>query len=202
MSKFKIGDIVKNVSGTYNITTRSKGWLGRVVCLGDETFTAITVDIDESYRIGAKFGSLKYEDFELVVEEKEDSPNTVNYIPQVAKMLDLEIGEEFYSIYSDGSKKKVVFKNDGLYYIGIFDQRASSTLSAILAGKYKIERLPWRPKLRDEYYYININGDVLTTVYYPDNLMDRMITRVGNCYPTREEAAKHIDEWKKWYEEV
>jgi len=79
----------------------------------------------------------------------------MNYIPQIAKMLGVEMGERFTVKYT---KRKIgtsfYFAEDGLHNEESSDVY-SMTLAGILYGKYEIKKLPWKPE-EDEIYYIPI----------------------------------------------
>lgn len=78
-----------------------------------------------------------------------------NLIPEICKLLNVELGEEFkikhfdeltYSFGGDGLKAK-------------FDNRpktgwttANTALGGLLSGKMEIVKLPWKPKKGEDYY--------------------------------------------------
>lgn len=90
--------------------------------------------------------------------------------PQIARILGVEIGEEFkcYSTY-DCITHKLKFENNGLFYAQemyskdadgiekiltnwILCSIADKLLAKILSGEYEIIKIPWEPKEGDEFY--------------------------------------------------
>lgn len=69
-----------------------------------------------------------------------------NLIPEIAKMLGVELGEEFQIKDFDGLTYK--FNLDGLS--ATRDNRtyisAANALAALVSGKLEITKLPWKPK--------------------------------------------------------
>ena len=78
----------------------------------------------------------------------------MNYIPQVVKMLGVEIGEEFI-IKTLSGEKVYFFKENGLY------ERENNRwqdlkLAEILNGDYEITKMTWRPKVEEKYFIPDI----------------------------------------------
>ena len=78
-----------------------------------------------------------------------------NLIPQIAKMLGVELGEEFkvkgddettYSFTDDGLK---LIYNGG---IGIAEISSDAAFVDLVNGKDEIVKLPWKPKKGDTYF--------------------------------------------------
>ena len=114
----------------------------------------------------------------------------MNYIPQVAKMLGVEIGERFKVKYT---KRKIgtsfYFAEDGLHNEESSDVY-SMTLAGILYGKYKIKKLPW-PKDGDMYYIPYINGGEVKAdckTWNNGNSVDEARYDAGLVCRTKEEA--------------
>ena len=79
----------------------------------------------------------------------------MNYIPQIAKMLGVEMGERF-EIIGHGFDR-YYFSDDGLFS-ECFDMALKETLSNILIGRSKIKKLPWKPKVQEMYYSPYVGG--------------------------------------------
>lgn len=116
-----------------------------------------------------------------------------NYMADVAKMLGVELGEEF----------KVAVRGcsyDTLYYFdkrGAWDeddQVADAIIPALLTGSYEIVKLPWKPKYNEEYYYPNVPVRSVVATIWSDATRDYALYNLGMCYRTREEAEAHFDE--------
>ena len=82
-----------------------------------------------------------------------------NLIPNIARMLGVEIGEEFkvkgddettYSFTDDGLK---LIYNGG---IGIAEISSDAAFIDLVNGKDEIVKLPWKPKKGDAYYTFEI----------------------------------------------
>ena len=75
-----------------------------------------------------------------------------NLIPEIARMLGVELGEEFQIKNFDGLTYK--FNLDGLSATP--DNRtyvsAANALVALVIGKLEITKLPWKPKKGDTFY--------------------------------------------------
>ena len=86
-------------------------------------------------------------DLELV----EEGPQ--NLIPQIAKMLGVEIGEEFYlrkNFENDTNMRIYKFVEDGLKLDTGYGWKHSVLLNDLLVGKYTIQKLPKKPILTED----------------------------------------------------
>lgn len=121
-----------------------------------------------------------------------------NYMPDVAKLLGVELEEEF----NIDSRGKTIYKltEKGLFALSIlngWEKYEDFLLAALLCGELTIKKLPWKPK----------NGDTYCSVYWERNTRtnkweigvavgtfgDRysqhnFYADVGNCFRTRKEA--------------
>lgn len=114
-----------------------------------------------------------------------------NHMAEVAKMLGVELGEEFEC-------------NDGYQYV-FTDNRLMSVTSDVsemlinlLTGSLIIKHKPLKPSFGDAYWTVMRSGTPLKTVWY-DNLIDIHCYRLGNCYHTKEEAEANLDKWISFY---
>lgn len=77
-----------------------------------------------------------------------------NLIPEIAKMLGVELGEEFKIKGYDGLTYKLT--DNGLELTAVDGQKTKwfdhGALNSLLKGKMEIVKLPWKPKDGDEYY--------------------------------------------------
>lgn len=139
-----------------------------------------------------------------------------NLMPEVSKMLGVELGEAFY-IKDFGTLYR--FTLTGLEYKNDDDKRwrriSSCLIEALIKGNHEIEKLPWKPKEEQTYYYIawrriDNTGEwkirVETTFFTEFSTPDNLRVAVGNCFRTKEEAeAAKFDAFerltgKKWEE--
>ena len=121
-----------------------------------------------------------------------------NYMAEVAKMLGVELGEEFEC--SNGYK--YVLKEDGIIESKYSDRFSTNTFSsalvALLNGELTIKHKPWKPKESDTYYYVNQEGHVISFRWW-NTYTEILLYKLGNCYRTEEEAEANRDKWIAFY---
>ncbi len=116
-----------------------------------------------------------------------------NHMADVAKMLGVELGEEFDVKYSNYNPYKIT--NEGL--VDCKGEARESVLMKIITEKFEIVKKPWKPKTGEIYYHILLSGDVSSTTFDEENGFDMMKVRLGNCFRTREEAEANVERWLK-----
>lgn len=83
-----------------------------------------------------------------------------NLIPEIAKMLGVELGEEFKIKGYDGLTYKLT--DNGLELTTVDGQKTKwfdhGALNSLLKGKMEIIKLPWKPKKYDVYYTFSFGG--------------------------------------------
>lgn len=119
-----------------------------------------------------------------------------NLIPEIAKMLGVELGEEFkiningeiYQITKEGMWRKKM--NDE----GNFDmwKEVPRCFIKLLAGGAEVIQLPWKPK-KDEYYWTFKqsfeDGKLFVLNYtWDDSVIDYALFKAGLVYRTKAEA--------------
>ena len=85
-----------------------------------------------------------------------------NLIPEIAKLLGVEVGEEFKVKDEDGLTYR--FTDDGLKItynggVEISNISTNSAFVALVMGKDEIVKLPWKPKKGEYYYTFDLLGD-------------------------------------------
>lgn len=134
----------------------------------------------------------------------------MNYIEQFMKDNGIEVNEEFYVFYGNhrlGNQTETrYFFNEKLCLeekVDDFHTACNTVLRYLMTGEYRIEKIPQKPKTlwdlkeKDEYYYIDICGDVdITTFGIGTCWEDKKIIEVGNAFLTKEES-KHEAERRK-----
>ena len=116
-----------------------------------------------------------------------------NLIPEIAKMLGVEIGEEFkvkgddettYSFTDDGLK---LIYNGG---IGIAEISSDAAFIDLVNGKDEIVKLPWKPKERDIFYSFSTTYGkwVVRSNMWAGAPCDYALLDKGWVYRTKEEA--------------
>ena len=124
-----------------------------------------------------------------------------NYMEQVAKMLGVELNEEFEIVFPNNLNchATALINSERLYNIANQDFWQISALTHLLNGSYTIKRKPWKPKDGEEYYCIEmLYGDAICN-HWRGLWMDVMYYKVGNCYRTQEEAKANRSKWIVFY---
>lgn len=127
-----------------------------------------------------------------------------NYMPEVARILGVEIGEEFDLIYETGQKS-----DWGPYKItrdGLVDKSGNWTLNEtailnLLKGNYTFQKRPWRPKEGELFWTINGKGNV-EKYHFSDYMYDLALLNMGNCFPTKKAAKAAAPEMLAKFEEI
>lgn len=117
-----------------------------------------------------------------------------NLIPEIAKMLGVEIGEEFKVKGDDATT--YIFTDDGLKLtydggIGIVEISSDAAFAALVNGKDEIVKLPWKPKFGDRYLGVfEFNGKLQICRYdiWRETIAEEAQYRCGWIYRTKEEA--------------
>ena len=105
---------------------------------------------------------------------------------EVASLLGGELGEEFN--IKDDCFSPYKLTNDGL--IDCCGDYRTSMLGYLLVGNREIEKIPFKPKYNEWYWYYSWYGKQArktTWLMYDYNLICH---KIGNCFRTKEEAEK------------
>lgn len=127
-----------------------------------------------------------------------------NYMPEVAKMLGVEIGEEFDLLEGDGEiapYSPYRFTGDSIIDCEGDDLRCWR-LWDILTEDYTLQKRPWRPKDNNEYWFVESDGDVQYSYFYKDNESDLASLNMGNCFQSKEAAKAAVPEMLAKFEEI
>lgn len=127
----------------------------------------------------------------------------INYMPEVAKILGVELGDKFRIKNLDGEiMGTAIIDEYGFklleYNVNYTNFWFQYTLENLLTGEYTIERKPWKPKDGEEYWLVNQCGDVISFDWI-DNFLCITNYKIGNCYRTKEEAEANCDKWVAFY---
>ena len=133
----------------------------------------------------------------------------MNYIEQFMKDNDIKIDEEFYVIDENGTKIggliSIIFYFDKNMRLNmkLVESDCRDVLRGLMLGEYRIEKIPHKPKTvwdlktGDEYYYIDMCGDVDTIAFRNGTyLTDEKIIKIGNAFLTKEEAKHEVERRK------
>lgn len=122
-----------------------------------------------------------------------------NYMAEVAKMLGVELREEFEC--NDGTR--CVFTSNGSFVV---KHRASNSdasnhiLGDLLMGVLTINRKPWKPKYGDYYWAVSANPtDSFCYIKWEGTVSDYSNYKLGNCYKTMSEAKGNKSKWVSFY---
>lgn len=64
------------------------------------------------------------------------------------------------------------------------------------ADKKQIVDYKWKPKIGDNYYYIDLFLDVVDDIW-SDDRMDDLVYTSGNCFKTKDEAQRYADKFSE-----
>lgn len=126
-----------------------------------------------------------------------------NYMPEVAKMLGVEIGEEFDILVNEAEMlvhgPYKIIDNAIVDYVGC---KTKNLLYGLLTGVYTLQKRPWRPKDGEEYWAVLTNGDVGWRYFRKGNANSLAFLYMGNCFPTEEAALAAVTEMLAKFEEI
>lgn len=114
-----------------------------------------------------------------------------NCMPEVAKLLDVEVGETF-SINQTSPLTIFRFTDKCLQSStgsGIWITANSATLYQLLDGRLSIRKLPWKPTKGEKYYVSDIfDRDLWDCYLWDDEENDKELYKRGVVFKTKEEA--------------
>ena len=127
-----------------------------------------------------------------------------NHMAEVAKMLGVELGEEFEVEKYSSRKHRITVNGFERYEDGewLGNHAVDSFIfEKLLTGKYAIKRKPWKPNDGERYWYVDERGRIWSDYfdYYSCTSHCMNYYKLGNCYRTREEAEVNRDKWIKFY---
>lgn len=127
-----------------------------------------------------------------------------NYIPEIAQMLGVEIGEEFDVLDSEGCVKGIgpyMFTNDDIIN-GDGGRAHDWLLLYLLYGKNTIQKRPWRPKDECVAWVVYPSGNMDQYIFDKDSPDDLALLNMDNCFPTKETAKAAVPEMLAKFEEI
>jgi hypothetical protein len=119
-----------------------------------------------------------------------------NLIPQIAKLLGVELGEEFkvkdycnsnsrtYKITTQGLKVKLVNHPEAKEF------NALGMFNSLLVGDTEIVKLPWKPAYRQKYWTFGLKDGIWVVVprEWEDYPAEYLLFKAGWIYRTEKEA--------------
>ena len=122
-----------------------------------------------------------------------------NCMAAVAKLLGVELGEEFIIENAD-RKETVVLAADGFHVIqpnNVLGPDHGKLLSKVLQGLYEVKKQPWEPKNCEFYWTMFFASDgkpFAGRVVWIGDSVDFGKKALGMVYRTEEEAKAHMAE--------
>ena len=119
-----------------------------------------------------------------------------NCMAAVAKMLGVELGEEFIIENAD-RKETVVLSADGFHVIqpnDILGPDHGKLLSKVLQGLYEVKEIPWEPKEDEHFYRPNIISKAVSNETWSGSTLNYALKAFGMIYRTKAEAEAHLAE--------
>lgn len=114
-----------------------------------------------------------------------------NLIPEICKMLGVELGEEF-EVNLNGWNNTYRFNNNGLYGRTQTEKwiACPELFCLLTTGNAEIVKLPWKPRKGDVYYSFALLGDtwVVRPLWCGDFPNEYALFDKGWVYRTKEEA--------------
>ena len=124
----------------------------------------------------------------------------MNKMKEVAKALGYEVGEEFNLIFTDGKYSRYnPFKFTETDLVDTFGGVFTNYIGRIITGDYKIEKLPFVPKV-GEYYWTYDNGFALPVIEcysWGNSSFDKERKLFGIVFRTEQEAIDYLPTWEK-----
>lgn len=113
-----------------------------------------------------------------------------NLIPEICKMLGVELFEEFKVVYKVGFEIICNFTKEGVFVEGCRGKHDNNLLTDIIFGKVEIVKLPWKPKKGDAYYTFEVfRGKwVVRSLWWTGAPCNYALLDKGWVFRTKEEA--------------
>lgn len=130
-----------------------------------------------------------------------------NYMADVAKMLGVELGEEFEVVIPDEKEHQPVRYQFNCNQFGCWETQGGLSgfyvhwdlLLMILCGQAYIKKLPWQPKKGDEYYYPGEGFNNICRALWGNTVFGFAYKEAGLIFKTYEECEAALPELRKKY---
>lgn len=123
---------------------------------------------------------------------------TKNHMEEVAKILGVELYEEF-KIENENQEYLYGFTENGLlvkieeYWV------PSCKLNDLLVGRCKVIKLPWSPKVGKVYYKPSAKFDYTIFGFWANNSLDFAFKEAGMVFKTKDECDAALPALRKKY---
>lgn len=130
-----------------------------------------------------------------------------NYMADVAKMLGVELNEEFEVVIPDETEHQPVRYQFNSNQFGCWETEGGNSgfhvhwnlLLMILCGQAYIKKLPWQPKGGDEYYCPVCSFKDVSRTSWVYSVCDFAFKEAGLIFKTYEECEAALPELRKKY---
>lgn len=119
-----------------------------------------------------------------------------NYMPEIAKMLGVEVGEIFKMTNYNSLYR---FTERGLEFKGTAEWCLSERIEWLLTGRNEILKLPWRPKKGQEYYIPNNDFTKVFNFIWDDSAVDFALREAGMAFKTKGECEDALPNMRAKY---
>lgn len=114
-----------------------------------------------------------------------------NLIPEIIKILGVELFEEFKVVSKDGSEQICNFTMRGLFVNG--NNYDKKLLVEILCGDAEVVKLPWKPREGQTVYSFYARGissvlEVISFVWVGSVVSHQALVKAGWVFKTKKEA--------------
>lgn len=121
-----------------------------------------------------------------------------NYMADVAKLLGIELEEEFmvtedesiYKLTKDGLEYK---SDNGIWYY------ANDVFLNLLDGTIEIVKPPWQPKYDEKYYRPGLKFTKVLSEFWNNNVADFAYKETGMVFRTKAECEAALPDLRKKY---
>ena len=124
----------------------------------------------------------------------------MNKMREVAKALGYEVGEEFNIILDDNKYSEYnPFKFSETNLVDEYGSVFTNYIGRIITGEYKIEKIPFVPKIGEDYRTYVCFGSHITIMQYiwRNDYSDKMNKLFGLVFRTEQEAKDYLPTWQK-----
>lgn len=121
-----------------------------------------------------------------------------NYMQDVAKLLGIELEEEFKLTGYSGT---FVLTNKGMMWLAPDKRRSSEVfaLEDLLTGRNELVKLPWQPQDGEFYYFPAVNFQHSCPAAWSNNSTDFALKEAGMIFKTKEECEAALPALRKKY---
>ena len=119
-----------------------------------------------------------------------------NCMAAVAKLLGVELGEEF--IIENADRKEIVLlAMDGFHVIqpnDVLSPDHGKLLSKVLQGLFEVKKIPYEPKFHELYFWPCAFDEVVKSERWRGDTFDYAMKLLEMVYRTKAEAEAHLAE--------